>query len=91
MKKILTIASIGISLLLTLPAVAQEADAIIGKWHTEGAEASVEIFKCGGAYCAKIFALKEPNYTANSPAVKDGKAKVGEAKRDTENSDSSQH
>ncbi len=91
MRKFLVIASMGISLLFAVPVFSDDADAVVGKWNTEGAEATVEMYKCGSAYCGKIVGLKEPNYNANSPAVKDGKAKAGEAKRDTENPDSSQH
>ncbi|MBE7413098.1 MAG: DUF2147 domain-containing protein [Leptospiraceae bacterium] len=91
MKKYLVIAIMGISLILTIPVFADDADAVIGKWSTEGAEATVEMYKCGSAYCGKIIGLKAPNYTADSEAVKNGKAKAGEPKRDTENPDPSQH
>lgn len=69
---------------------AESADDVLGFWFNEKKDAKFEIYKCGEKYCAKIFWLKEPNYTATSGAVKDGKAKVGEPKVDTENPDESQ-
>lgn len=64
-------------------------DKILGKWLTEGGKSQVEIFKCGDAFCGKIVWLKLPTYAANDSAVKDGKAKAGDAKVDTENPDAS--
>jgi len=41
-------------------AYAGEADAILGKWFTDGKESVVEIYKCDGSICGKIVWLKEP-------------------------------
>ncbi len=43
-------------------ALAQEGDAIIGKWYTGERKAQVNIYKCEDLYCAKIIWLKEPKY-----------------------------
>ncbi len=39
---------------------AQKADAILGTWSTENDKSTVEIFKKGNRYFAKIVALKNP-------------------------------
>ncbi len=44
-------------------AYAAQGDEILGVWNNEGKDAKIEIFKCGGKYCGKIIALREPNYT----------------------------
>ncbi|MCL1462675.1 DUF2147 domain-containing protein, partial [Klebsiella pneumoniae] len=48
-------------------------DKILGKWATEGGKSHVELSKCGDAVCGKIVWLKEPTYSADAAAVKDGK------------------
>lgn len=58
---------------------AQQADAILGRWHTQDKDAQVEIFKEGNVYHGKMVWMKEP--------TEDGKPKVDKnntdkAKRD---------
>ena len=58
---------------------AQQADAILGKWHTQDKDAQVEIFREGNVYHGKMVWMKEP--------TEDGKPKVDKnntdkAKRD---------
>ncbi len=62
MKRMLSmlIASTAVILLLVASAYASEADAILGKWSTEGDESIVEIYPCAGFYCGKIVWMKEP-------------------------------
>lgn len=41
-------------------APAEGADAIVGVWADEQGDMEIEMFKCEGAYCAKIVSLAEP-------------------------------
>lgn len=56
--------------LLPLLATAQ-ADAVLGKWETDGGLSHIEIYKKGAAYHGKIVWLKEPK--VNGVAPKDDK------------------
>jgi uncharacterized protein (DUF2147 family) len=58
-------------------AFAQDTDAIIGEWYTQGGKSTIDMYKCGSLYCGKISWLKEP-------FRKDGTDKV-----DTHNPDKS--
>ena len=60
--------------LIATAAIAQNADAVVGFWHTKEGKAKVEIYKQDNMYYGKIVWLKEPN--------ENGKPKV-----DKENSD----
>jgi uncharacterized protein (DUF2147 family) len=39
---------------------AQEADAILGHWWTEGERSVVEVYMCDDRFCGKIIWLEEP-------------------------------
>jgi uncharacterized protein (DUF2147 family) len=65
--------------LITGPAIADEADAIIGEWYTKDSKALVQIYKSGETYNGKIIWLKEPFY------------EDGTEKRDKNNPDESRH
>lgn len=73
-------------LLVTLPLVAADGDAILGMWATdpegEGGQAHVEIYLEGDTYSGKIVWLEEPLYTAD-----DDDGEEGEPKVDTNNPD----
>lgn len=70
----------------TVPAFADDGDAILGLWATDpeggGGEAHVEVFKEGGKYHGRIVWLAEPVYGPDDP---DGPE--GQPKTDTENPD----
>jgi uncharacterized protein (DUF2147 family) len=63
--------------LTAVPLFAQDADAVLGKWHTEGDKAIIEITKSGSTYAGKIISIKDP-------LDKEGKVKL-----DKENPDPS--
>jgi len=66
-----------VSMVIATPALAVEADAVIGEWYTKDSKALVQIYKQGDVYNGKIIWLKEPNN-------EDGSAKL-----DTNNPDES--
>jgi uncharacterized protein (DUF2147 family) len=81
MKKLAMVSALAMGLmLLAAPAHAQNADAIVGNWTTQGGNSVISIFKCGEKYCGRIISLKEPNYPAND-------AEAGKPKRDRNNPD----
>jgi len=62
-----------------LPVAAQDADAIVGLWHTEPKEtgfATVRVTHEGGAYQGEIIALSEPLYPDSEGTEWAGKEKV---------------
>jgi uncharacterized protein (DUF2147 family) len=59
MKRLFVI-TIAMVLLLASNGFAQDANAILGKWYTEGGKAQVEIYKSDDVYYGKIVWLKEP-------------------------------
>jgi len=67
----------------TLPAAAQQADAVVGTWLTEagdrGGKARVEVAREGGEMIGRIVWLEEPEFPDGEHA--------GEAKTDLENPD----
>ncbi len=67
-----------VSLIITRPAFAAEADTVIGEWYTKDSKALVQIYKQGDVYNGKIVWLKEP------------KNEDGSAKLDTNNPDEAQ-
>lgn len=70
MKKLLVCVAIVVFVLSSgLYAAEKEADAILGKWYTDGDESVVEIYKYDDTYCGKIVWIKEP-------LTKDGKKKT---------------
>ena len=83
MKKIFCLLAIGMVLLFSSVVLAQNQDAIVGKWWNQEKDAQIEIYPCDGKYCGKIILLKEPNYPPNDPKGMGGKPKV-----DRENPDS---
>lgn len=70
-KMVTTALMVAAVMLVTVPllGLAQEADAVLGRWYTESDKAVVEITKNGDKYMGKIISLKEP-------LEKDGKPKV---------------
>lgn len=66
------------SMVIATPALASEADAVIGEWYTKDNKALVQIYKQGDVYSGKIVGLKEP------------KNEDGSAKLDTNNPDEAQ-
>jgi len=70
--------------LLSIPLLAGDADAILGIWSTPENKSKVEIYKCGDKYCGKITDLKEKVYPADDKDA--GKTKV-----DRKNPDKSKH
>ena len=73
-------------LLATIPASAQDGDAILGLWATDpeggGGEAHVEVYKENGKYFGKIIWLAEPVFPDDDP-----KGTPGEEKTDLNNPD----
>ncbi len=67
-----------VSLIVTGPVFAAEADTVIGEWYTKDSKALVQIYKQGDVYNGKIVWLKEP------------KNEDGSAKLDTNNPDEAQ-
>ena len=67
-----------VSLVLTTPALAAEADAVMGEWYTKDNKALVQIYKQSDVYNGKIVWLKEP------------KNEDGSVKLDTNNPDNAQ-
>ena len=65
------------SLVMAGPALAAEADAVVGEWYTKDSKAVVQIYKQGDVYNGKIIWLKEP------------KNEDGSVKLDTNNPDES--
>jgi uncharacterized protein (DUF2147 family) len=71
-------AFVGVVVLLCLPGrvLAQNPDAILGKWLNAKGTAQVEIYKADGKYFGKIVWLKEPVYPPDDPEGMAGKTKV---------------
>jgi uncharacterized protein (DUF2147 family) len=67
---------------LAAPALADDADAVLGSWLTADGKAKVEIVKEGDSYGGRIVWLKEPAYPAD-----DDKGMAGQPKVDRENPD----
>lgn len=59
-----------------IPALAVEADAIVGYWVTEGAGSVVQVIKRNNTYSAKIVALKNPIYRVGEVSGMDGQARL---------------
>jgi len=81
MKKLFVL----IACMALLPAAAAhaagaEADAIVGKWFTDGDESAVEIARVGDLYSGKIVWLKEPKDEDDNEKV--DKNNPDESKRD---------
>ncbi len=83
MKRILVFIAV-LGLVLTAPAAAGEADAILGLWATdpegEGGQAHIEIYAEGDRYNGRIVWLEEPIYPAD-----DEQGMAGQEKVDREN------
>lgn len=47
--------------LFSLPAFAQNKDAILGKWFTASGDGQIMIYKSGDKYSGKLIWLKEPD------------------------------
>src|SRR3989339_1091614 len=69
MRKLIAVLSVMVVLVLAGGAVAmaQDGDAILGKWKTGNGKAIVEIYKCQDNYCGKMVWLLEPNDEAGKP------------------------
>jgi hypothetical protein len=80
MRRILTVLSLAIILLLASTAAAQKPDAIVGKWLVEEKDTQIEIYSCEGKFCGKIIWLKDLNYPADDPKGMAGKAQSGPGK-----------
>lgn len=77
-------AFVGVVMLFCLPGplLAQNPDAILGKWLNGKGTGHIEIYKADGKYFGKIVWLKEPVYPAD-----DRKGMAGRPKVDRENPD----
>ncbi len=84
MKKVSMLLPLGILLMLASVAIAQNPEALLGKWWTEEKDAQIEIYPCEGKFCGKIIWLKDPNFPEN-----DSKGMGGKTKIDRENPDAS--
>jgi len=56
------------------------ADAILGDWLIDTADAKVQIYKCQAKYCGKIVWMKDPNYLADEEDT--GKERVDKSNPD---------
>jgi len=74
--------SLGLLLLFSSTLIAQNPNAVLGKWWNEEKDAHIEIYSCDSKICGKIVWLKEPNYPAD-----DSKGMAGKPKVDRENPD----
>jgi len=79
MKKIILAMLAGLALILS-PTIAraQDADAIIGVWHTTPGTDSgdIRIFKRNNQYFGQVMSLAEPNWPANDKMGMGGKPKT---------------
>ena len=82
MKKIFMVLPLGILLMLASAAIAQNPEALVGKWWNEEKDTQIEIYPCEGKFCGKILWLKESNFPDN-----DSKGMGGKPKIDRENPD----
>jgi len=82
-KRGFVVIGLGLFLFFSSAVLAQNPNAVLGKWWNEEKDAHIEIYSCEGKTCGKIIWLKEPNYPADDPKGMAGKSKV-----DRENSDS---
>jgi len=76
MKRTSALLAAACLLLWAPPALAQDADAILGTWLNGEGTAHVEIYKDGGKYFGKIVWLKIPEYPADDPKGMAGKTKI---------------
>ncbi|HNV04017.1 MAG TPA: DUF2147 domain-containing protein [Vicinamibacterales bacterium] len=76
MKRTCALLSLASLCCLAAPALAQDADSIVGTWLNGEGTAHVEIQNEGGKYFGKIVWLKEPVYPADDPKGMAGKTKV---------------
>lgn len=76
MKRTCALLSLASLVFLAAPALAQDADSIVGTWLNGEGTAHVEIYNEGGKYSGKIVWLKEPVYPADDPKGMAGKTKV---------------
>lgn len=74
-------------LLLPLPALADDADAILGQWATAEAKSQVEIYEANGQYHGRIVALKEPLYPDDPDHEDYAEGLAGQPKTDRNNPD----
>lgn len=58
-----------IAVLFSTSLIAQNADAVLGKWETENGKSHVEIYKKDGEYYGKIVWLKNPLNEEGNPKV----------------------
>ncbi|MDB5120401.1 MAG: peptide protein [Sphingobacteriales bacterium] len=56
-------------LMCTLPAYAQNKDAVLGKWLSETGEGEIQVYKKGDHYFGKLVWLKYPDGTDGKPKV----------------------
>ncbi len=69
MMRLLIFGLLFVSLVSAGPALATEADAVVGEWYTKDNKALVKIYKQDDAYNGKIIWLKEPkNEDCSYPA-----------------------
>ena len=59
----LIFAAILVSVLASLPAVAQKAEDAFGVWKHPDNGSHIQISKCGGGLCAKIIKVRDPSRT----------------------------
>lgn len=66
---------------ITTTALAQEADAIVGKWYNTEKDAQVEIYKEGNKFSGKIIWLEDPKDDAGKPKVDVNNSDVSKRQR----------
>ena len=62
--------------LMSSAALAQNSEAIAGKWWNQEKDAQIEIYVCDAKYCGKIVWLKNPDYPADDSKGMGGKPRV---------------
>lgn len=58
-----------VALWMASSALAQDADAIQGRWQNPSGEGRIEVTKRGGKYYGKLYWLKEPNDEHGKPKL----------------------
>lgn len=78
----MTLAVLLLSNVYYTPALAVEANAILGNWVVDGGSARIEIEASESGYSGRIMTLKEPTYRADEQ-----QGKVGQPRLDSHNPD----
>ena len=76
MERLMRFIGVLFSFLLTLDAMASEADTVLGVWQTAQGKSKVEVYQCGDKYCGKIIWLKKPVYPESDEMGMGGQTKI---------------